>query len=146
MMRRLMLNGFWWPSSTEVNSRQSRDLSGDSLIMLFASGDIRCHIMIASIQLFIKTAELIKVLIIIISNQMSFSQLVQKLPLKLTDKQIQWLLRYVVKQDFNLISQSCELHSENRELIIILHTKSFSFFYISLTLQMILIVVVKITE
>ena len=81
-----------------------------------------------------------------IGNQMHFSQLTQKFSSELTDKQIQWLLRYIMKQSFNFVSQSCKLHSENRELIIMLHAESFPFFHVNLTLQVILIVFIKITE
>ena len=81
-----------------------------------------------------------------VSNQMCFSQSAQKLSSKLTDEQIQQLLRHVVKQDFNFASQSCKLHSENRKLIIMLHTERFSFFHVSFILQVILIVLIKIAE
>ena len=62
------------------------------------------------------------------------------------DKQIQWLLRHVIKQGSNFVSQSCKLHPENRELIIMLHVESLSFFYVSFILQVILIVFVQKTE
>ena len=69
-----------------------------------------------------------------IDNQMCFSQSTQKLPLKLMDKQVHWLLRHAIKQGPNFVSQCCKLHSENRELIIMFHVKSFPFFYVCLAL------------
>ena len=81
-----------------------------------------------------------------IDNQMHFSQPTQKLPLKLADKQVQQLPRHIIKQSFNLASQNCKLHPENRELIIMFYVKSLPFFHVSLALQMILIVFIQKTE
>ena len=81
-----------------------------------------------------------------IGNQVCFSQLTQKFPSELVDKQVHWLLRHVIKQGFNLVSQSCKLHPENRKLIIMLHAESFPFFYVDLALQVILIIFVQKTE
>ena len=81
-----------------------------------------------------------------ISNQVCFSQSIQKFFLKLVNKQIYWLLRYVIKQDFNFANQSCKLHLKNKKLIIMFHVKSFSFFHVSLALQVILIVFVQKAE
>ena len=78
-----------------------------------------------------------------IGDQVCFSQLAQKLSLKLMDKQVHWLLKHIIKQGLNFVSQSCKLHPENRELIIMLHAESFPFFYVYLTLQVILIIFVK---
>ena len=81
-----------------------------------------------------------------IGDQMCFSQSTQKLPLKLADKQVHWLLKHIVKQSFNLMSQGCKLHLKNKELVIMFHAESFSFFHVSFTLQVILIVFVKEAE
>ena len=81
-----------------------------------------------------------------IGNQVCFDQSTQKLPLKLVDKQVHWLLKHAIKQGFNLASQSCKLHSKNRELVIMLHVKSFPFFHVSFVLQVILVVFVKKAE
>ena len=77
---------------------------------------------------------------------MHFSQLTQKLSSELTDKQIHWLLKHIIKQNFNFMNQSCKLHPENKELIIMLHVKNFPFFHICLILQVILVVFIKETE
>ena len=128
MLGRVMLNGFQWPSSAGASNRQSKDLLNNLLTVPFVLRDVRYHIMVALIQLFIKLTELIEILWIIIGNQVCFNQLTWKLSLKLMNKQVQWLLRHIIKQGFNLVNQSCKLHSKNRKLIIILHVKSFSFF------------------
>ena len=78
-----------------------------------------------------------------IGNQVHFGQLIQKFLLKLADKQVHWLLKHIIKQGFNFTNQNCKLHSENRKLIIMLYAENFSFFYICLTLQVILIIFVK---
>ena len=78
-----------------------------------------------------------------IGNQVCFSQLTQELPLELVDEQVHQLLRHAIKQGPDFVSQGCKLHSENRELIIMLHVKSFPFFHVGFTLQMILVVFVK---
>ena len=44
------------------------------------------------------------------------------------------------------MSQSCKLHPEDRELIIMLHAESLSFFYVNFILQVILIVFVQKAE
>ena len=62
------------------------------------------------------------------------------------NKQVHWLLRHIIKQGFNFMSQSYKFHPENRELIIMLHMKSFPFFYVCFTLQVILIIFIKETE
>ena len=81
-----------------------------------------------------------------IDNQVCFSQSIQKLSLKLMNKQVHWLFKHVIKQGFNFVSQCCKLHLENRELIIMFHAKSFLFFYVSFALQMILVVFIKEAE
>ena len=87
-VRRLILNCFWWPSSMRANSRQSRGLSDGPLTVLLTSEDIRYHILIILIQLLVELTELVKILMIMISNQMCFSQSAWKLSLKLTNEQI----------------------------------------------------------
>ena len=44
------------------------------------------------------------------------------------------------------MSQSCKLHSENRELIIMLHAESFPLFHVNFALQVVLVVFVKKAE
>ena len=141
-VRRLMSNGFQQFNSVRTSSRWSKGLLINSLMMLFTPDDVRCYIMVISIQLFIKSAELVKISVIIISNQMCFNQLTWKLSLKLANKQIQQLLRHIVKQGFNFVNQNCKLHSENRKLIIIFYAENLSFFHVSFALQVILIVFV----
>ena len=81
-----------------------------------------------------------------IDNQVYFSQLTQKFPLELADKQVHWLLRYIIKQSPNFANQCCKLHSKDRELIIMLYAENFPLFHVYLVLQVILIVFVKEAE
>ena len=88
MVGRVMLNGFWWPSGTGASNRWNKGLLSDLLMVPLTSENVRHHIMITSIQLFIKLTELIKILWIMIGNQVCFNQSTQKLSSELADKQI----------------------------------------------------------
>ena len=83
-VRKIMPNGFQWFNNTETSNKQSKSLLIDLLMMSLTASNIRCHIMVTSIQLFIELAELIKISWIMIDNQVCFSQLIWKFSLKLT--------------------------------------------------------------